>query len=167
MIDLTPLDVRKKKGDFARGIRGYDTSAVDHFLDLAADRMEELVREGSTLRQRAAELGEALDGFRQREQAMNSALVSAQQLGEELRAQASREAELVLREARAEGERIIADAKREAREVAESMRRMQAARIRFLRGFRTVVERQLEEIEAEEERARDAGWSDTADTRKS
>ncbi|MBW3630075.1 MAG: DivIVA domain-containing protein [Gemmatimonadetes bacterium] len=165
MIDLTPLDIRKKKGDFARGIRGYDTSAVDHFLDLAADRMEELVREGSGLRQRVAELAEALDGFRQREQAMNSALVSAQQLGEELRAQAIRESDLVVREARAEGERIMAEAKRQARDAAESMRRIQAGRVRFLRGFRALVERQLEEIEVEEERAREAGWSDAVDTK--
>ena len=27
MIDLTPLDVRKKKGDFRKGLRGYDTTA--------------------------------------------------------------------------------------------------------------------------------------------
>ncbi len=165
MIDLTPLDVRKKKGDFARGIRGYDTGAVDHFLDLTADRMEELVRELATLKQRTAELGEALDGFRQREQAMNSALVSAQQLGEELRAQAVRESDLVLREARAEGERTIAEAKRQAREVYDSMRRAQGARVRFLRGFRTLVERQLEEIEVEEDRAKEAGWSDVGETK--
>ncbi len=32
MIDLTPLDVRKKRGDFRRGLRGYDPEEVDHFL---------------------------------------------------------------------------------------------------------------------------------------
>ena len=37
MIDLTPLDVRKKKNDFPKGLRGYDASAVDHFL---ADRAQ-------------------------------------------------------------------------------------------------------------------------------
>ena len=165
MIDLTPLDVRKKKGDFTRSLRGYDPAAVDHFLDLTADRMEELVREGSTLRQRAAELSDAVEGFRQREQAMNEALISAQQLREEVRTQAAREADLVLREARAEAERIVADARRDAREVAEAMRRAQAARVRFLRGFRSFVERQMEEIEAEEERARESGWSDAAEPR--
>ena len=36
MIDLTPLDVRKKKGDFTRTLRGYDTPTVDQFLDLVA-----------------------------------------------------------------------------------------------------------------------------------
>ena len=92
MIDLTPLDVRKKKGDFARAMRGYEPAAVDHFLDLTADRMEELVRESSTLKQRTAELGESVESFRQREHAMNEALISAQQLREEVRTQASREA---------------------------------------------------------------------------
>jgi cell division initiation protein len=163
MIDLTPLDVRKKKGDFPRAMRGYEASAVDHFLDLAADRMEELVRESSTLRQRTAEMSELLDRFREREQAMNAALVSAQQLGEELRTQAAREADLALREARVEAERIIADARRDAREVADSTRRAQVARVRFLRGFRALVERQLEEIEVEEERAREAGWSEAVE----
>ena len=38
MIDLTPLDVRKKKADFRRGLRGYDIEEVDAFLDLAAER---------------------------------------------------------------------------------------------------------------------------------
>ena len=29
MIDLTPLDVRKKKGDFAKSMRGYEPGPVD------------------------------------------------------------------------------------------------------------------------------------------
>ena len=158
MIDLTPLDVRKKKGDFSKSMRGYEPAGVDAYLELAADRMEELVREISALRQRTAELTEAVEGFRQRESAMNEALISAQQLREEVRTQATREADLALREARVEAERIIAEAKRDAREVADAMRRAHAARLRFLRGFRAFVERQMEEIETEEERAREAGW---------
>ncbi len=40
MIDLTPLDVRKKRGDFGKGLRGYDPQEVDGFLELVAERME-------------------------------------------------------------------------------------------------------------------------------
>ncbi|MFH1765104.1 MAG: DivIVA domain-containing protein, partial [Gemmatimonadota bacterium] len=36
MIDLTPLDVRKKRGDFRRILRGYDPEEVDTFMDLVA-----------------------------------------------------------------------------------------------------------------------------------
>ena len=45
MIDLTPLDVRKKRGDFGKRLRGYDPQEVDTFLELVAERMEVLVQE--------------------------------------------------------------------------------------------------------------------------
>ena len=83
---------------------------------------------------------------------MNDALISAQQLRGDLRAQAEREADLAVREARAEADRIIGDARREASEISESVRRMQISRARYLRSFRAFVERQLEEIHLEEER---------------
>lgn len=157
MIDLTPLDVRKKKGDFSRTLRGYEPAMVDAFLDLAAERMEELVRDNSALRDRLAQMHEALEGFRQREQAMNEALISAQQLREEMRAQSAREAELALREAQGVAERIVLEARREAEGVGESIRRARTSRSRFLRSFRAMLERQLEELQMEEERSDEPG----------
>jgi DivIVA domain-containing protein len=77
MIDLTPLDVRKKKGDFRKVMRGYDPDAVDNFLDEVVGRMEELVRENSSLSARFASMTEAIADYRERERAMNEALVSA------------------------------------------------------------------------------------------
>ena len=152
MIDLTPLDVRKKKGDFRRVMRGYDPEAVDNFLDEVVARMEELVRDNASLHQRVGQMTDAIADYRERERAMNEALVSAQQLREGMREQAQREADLVLREARAEGDRIIADAKRQVTMALEALRRVQAQRVRFLRLFRALVERQLSELEQEEER---------------
>lgn len=152
MIDLTPLDVRKKKGDFRRVMRGYDPEAVDNFLDEVVARMEELVRDNASLNQRVGQMTDAIADYRERERAMNEALVSAQQLREGMREQAQREADLVLREARGEGERIVADAKRQVTFALEALRRVQAQRVRFLRLFRALVERQLSELEQEEER---------------
>lgn len=155
MIDLTPLDVRKKKGDFRRAMRGYDPVVVDDFLDLVAERMEALVRENASLAGRVTSLGESVAAFREREQAMNEALVSAQQLREELREQAARDAELTLREARGDADRLLAEARRQSAAAADALRRIQAQRARYLRAFRTVAERQLAEIEQEEERLRE------------
>ena len=149
MIDLTPLDVKKKKGDFRRAVRGYDTAAVDDFLDTVSARMEELVRENVMAAARLESMTESIGNYRERERAMNEALVSAQQLREEMREQAAREADLVLREARAEGERIVGEARRQATAAAEALRRIQGQRVRFLRLFRTLVERQLQEIESD------------------
>ncbi len=155
MIDLTPLDVRKKKGDFARAMRGYDPARVDEFLDLVAERMEELVRENASLTARADGLAASISEYRDRERALNDALVSAQQIREDMREQAQREADLLLREARAEGDRIVEDAKRQVLTAAEALRRVQGQRTRFLRLFRALVERQLAEVEEEEARFRE------------
>ena len=56
MIDLTPLDVRNKRGDFKKLMRGYDPQEVDVFLEIAAERLEELVRENIVLRERSESL---------------------------------------------------------------------------------------------------------------
>ena len=53
MIELTPLDVRKKRGDFAKALRGYEAQEVDVFLELVAERMEALVKENLQLRERS------------------------------------------------------------------------------------------------------------------
>ena len=160
MIDLTPLDVRKKKGDFRRVVRGYDAASVDDYLDTVAQRFEELVRENAGLSVRVEGMAESIAAYRDRERAMNEALVSAQQLREEMREQAAREADLVLREARAEADRIVGEARRQATMAAETLRRLQGQRVRFLRLFRALVERQLTEIEQEEERTSAVGRGD-------
>lgn len=152
--DLTPLDVKKMKGAFRRSrLGGYDTASVDDFLDQVVHRMEALVRENMEVNARLGSMSEAIAGYRERERAMNEALVSAQQLREDMREQAAREADLVLREARAEAERIVGEARRQATVAADALRRLDGQRSRFLRLFRTLVERQLQEIEQEEERA--------------
>lgn len=160
MIDLTPLDVRKKKGDFSRTMRGYDPARVDEFLDLVAERMEELVRENGALAARVEGLSDSMAEYRDRERALNDALVSAQQIREEMREQTQREGELLLREARGEAERMVEEARRQVSLAAEAVRRLQGQRARFLRLFRALVERQLADIEQEEERIREFARAD-------
>jgi len=186
MIELTPLDVRNKRGDFRRGLRGYEPQEVDAFLETVADRMDVLVREAMSLRERTDELKTRVDRQDARETAVQEALVSAQSLREEIRAQAQREAELHVREAdqeaerkRAEGEEAAGRIRREAEAFAERVRReaeqlgerargeieraldggrreleeLNRSRIRFLRAYRTLLERELDVVELEETRS--------------
>lgn len=152
MIDLTPLEVRKKKDDFERELRGYDRAQVQSFLDVVAERLEALVRENGQLRERSAQLSEAVENFRSRELAMNEALVSAQQLRGEIQERSEREAELIVREARAEGERLVEEARRRVEAQQSALERARSERDRFLRSYRTFLEGQLEEVALEEER---------------
>ncbi|UCF21221.1 MAG: DivIVA domain-containing protein [Gemmatimonadota bacterium] len=152
MIDLTPLDVRKKKGDFRRVVRGYDPELVDDFLDMVAERLEELVKQNVALTERAEHLQEQVASYRERERALNEALVTAQQLRSEAQAQADREAELVRREAQSQAERIIEEGQRSFREIAREIEALQTRRHQFARAFRTLLERYIAELEVEESR---------------
>ncbi len=152
MIDLTPLDVRKKKGDFRRAVRGYDTELVDDFLDMVAERLEELVKQNVALTERSEHLQEQVASYREREKALNEALVTAQQLRTEALAQADKEADLIRREAHGQAERILEEGQRSVRELQREMETLQARRSQFVRAFRTLLERHISDLDIEEPR---------------
>jgi len=174
MIDLTPLDVRKKRGDFTKVLRGYEVQQVDSFLELVAERLEELVKENLTLTERVERLAEQVAAQSGREKAVNDALVTAQQLRVEISNTAEREAEVLRSEARTECDRlraevereahrlridaeaeaqdIVGDAERRVTELHHVMRELERRRARFLTNFRQLLERELDTVEVQEAR---------------
>ncbi|HNV74790.1 MAG: DivIVA domain-containing protein [Gemmatimonadetes bacterium] len=145
---LTPLDIRRY--DFGSALRGYDRARVDQFREQAANEVERLVKQCQALEGKAQGFHEQLRAFRERDKAINEALISAQQLRAEVREQAEREAQLILREARAEAERIVAGAANDARQVQGELEALVRQRRSYLSQLRTMVERQLSDIEAAE-----------------
>lgn len=155
MMDLTPLDVRKKKDDFKRSVRGYDAAQVDNFLDLCAERLEQLVQRDNRQQGELAALRERLGAFEERERALNEALVTAQELREEARTQAERSAELKLREADHEAEAILKRAEAQTESSRRALEDLKVRRTGFLRSLRWSLERFLGELEEEERRIAD------------
>lgn len=143
---LTPLDVRRQ--EFRRSLRGYEPLGVEDFRMRVADELERVSREKSVLEERVAALTEQLRVFRERETAMNEALVAAQQLREETRASAEREAQVIVREAEAEGRRQMDEAGRAQDRAQERMVEIQRQFAGYLAGFRALLERQLAELRA-------------------
>ena len=82
--------------------------------------------------------------------ALNEALISAQQLRGDIREQAAREAQLIIREAKAEGEKIVEQAKNDVRGIQSEMETLVRTRHAFLVQLRMTVQRQLAEIDAAE-----------------
>ena len=152
MIELTPLDVRKKRGDFAKALRGYEAQEVDVFLELVAERMGVLVKENLQLRERSERLGEQVKGQEGREQAVQEALVTAQELRQDVKEQAKREAELLEREARGRIEQMMQEAETLLSERRAALEELERHRTRFLKAFRTLLERELDSVEVESNR---------------
>jgi cell division initiation protein len=158
MIDLTPLDVRKKRGDFAKSLRGYEPREVDHFLEMVADRLEAVVKQNLAFRDQVERLQDKVQGQEGRESAVQNALVTAQELRKDIEDQAQREAELIRREARMEAEGIRAEAAAAADQLRRELLELNRTRERFLRSVRTMLERQLEALEVEEGAPRVKGF---------
>jgi len=152
MIDetfhLTPLDVRRY--EFRRAMRGYEQAQVDEFRQQVADELERVTRVNQDLEAKARGFTEQLRTFRERDKALNDALISAQQLRAEIREQAEREAQLILREARAEAERLQEAMKNEIQSLRDQVASIERTRRSYLAQLRLLVERQLADIEAAE-----------------
>ena len=152
MIDegfhLTPLDVRRY--DFGKALRGYDPQRVEQFREQVATELERLARQTQELEAKGRSFQEQLRSFRERDKALNDALVSAQQLREDIRGQSEREAELILREARSAADRELEQARSDLRRVEEALVSMERSRRAFLAQLRVICERQLAEIAAAE-----------------
>jgi len=151
-MELTPLDVRKKKDDFKRVVRGYEPAQVEGFLEMCAERLDTLVQSEKRLRGDLDAMRERLAAFEERERALNEALVSAQELREEARAQAEKGAELRLREAEQEASAIRQRAEAATEASRRELEELKVRRSGFLRSLRGSLERFLGEIEQEERR---------------
>ena len=142
---LTPHDVRAQ--EFQAGFRGYERAPVDEFKQRVAEELERLLRERLQWEERFKNMQEQLRAFRDRERAMNDALIAAQQLRAETKQQADREAEAIIREAKAEAMRGLAQAHHEEqaiRERADAATRQFAA---YVANFRALLERQQGELD--------------------
>ena len=152
---LTSHDVRAQ--EFQRVLRGYDPVQVDEFKQRMAEEIDRLVRERVQLDERVKGMSDQLKSYRDRERAMNDALVHAQQLRADSQTQTDREREVALREAqtqaegillsaRAEAERLLVDTRAEQQRLLqgnEMVRRQYAA---YLTSYRQLLERQLQEL---------------------
>lgn len=145
---LTPLDVRRF--DFGKALRGYDPERVESFRVQVAEELERLARLNQELESKARGFHEQLKAFRERDKAINDALISAQQLRGEIKEQADREAQLIIREARAEGERQVEAKTVELRRLEEGIAGLERLRRAFLAQIRVLCERQLAEVAAAE-----------------
>ncbi|MCC6490064.1 MAG: DivIVA domain-containing protein [Candidatus Hydrogenedentes bacterium] len=96
---VTPSDIFSKQFK-RRSFGGYDPKDVDDFLERVADALENLIVQVRVLKEKNEEQRKSLQEFRDLEGALRGALVASQQLGDDMRESAKREAHVMLEEAK-------------------------------------------------------------------
>ena len=146
---LTPLEIQNKK--FNKEFRGYNPDDVDQFMQEAAKNYERLLQENMDLKENVERLATKLEHYQHMETTLHSTLVIAQETAEEVKLNAKRECELMMKEMEVRGQRMLDDAASKVRrmnvEYEELRKHAQVFRIRQ----KTLLAAQLEMLKKDEE----------------
>ncbi|EIT85012.1 cell-division initiation protein DivIVA [Fictibacillus macauensis ZFHKF-1] len=147
-MPLTPLDIHNK--EFTRGFRGYNEDEVNEFLDKVIKDYESVIREKQGLEETVAKLEEKLDYFKNIEDTLNKSILIAQETGEEVKRNATKEARLIVKEAEKNADRIINEALSKSRKVSMDIEEIKKQANVYRTRFRMLIEAQLEMLKNDE-----------------
>ncbi len=126
MQNLTPLEIQKQV--FARALKGYNPDEVRGYLSLVAEEIERLVKDVDRLSRENAMLRDELDDHSQRERILKDTLLSAQKVSEDVKSNARKEAELIVKDAELLSERVIAQAMQRVSEIERTIQDLKIER---------------------------------------
>jgi cell division initiation protein len=147
-MPLTPLDIHNK--EFSRGFRGYDEDEVNEFLDQIIKDYEILLREKKELEETLGSMNERLGHFTNIEETLNKSIVIAQEAGEEVRRNASKEAKLIVKEAEKNADRIVNESLSKARKIAMEIEELKKQSKVFRTRFKMLIEAQLDLLSSDD-----------------
>lgn len=156
---ITPIEIQQHQ--FKTRMLGYDTRAVDHFLEMLADELERLHKQNNELKESLARTRTALEQIRDREKALQETLMTAQQVTEELKNNARKEAEIMIAEAHLEGEQVVRDAGERRGQLISEIQELKRQKIAFESSLRAMIDGHLKLLDMDilqlEEDDRQAG----------
>ena len=161
-MDISPEEIRSRKFKL-RWVSGYDMDEVEAFLNTAASAFETLVKENESLRGKLAEMDGELTDIGRRRKLLEDALVSAQRVIHDMKANAMKEAENVLKEAENQADRWIADANSQVSEIKRELRELTSLRKDYEVKFRFMLESHKEQLEAMRSTENENGQKSTLD----
>lgn len=110
---LTPQDVTNREFDKAV-FGGYDIAAVDKFLEELFQDYSALYRDNATLKSKLKVLVDKVEEYRNTEDAMHLALLTAQKTARKMTDDAQEQSDQILAEARAKADSLLEQAEKDA-----------------------------------------------------
>ncbi|WP_346354567.1 DivIVA domain-containing protein [Azotosporobacter soli] len=147
---LTPLDIHNK--EFRRGFRGYNEQEVDEFLDRVIKDYEQLYRDNIEIKENMERLSSKLEHYQHMEGTLHNTLLIAQETAEEVKLNAKKETELMLKETQVLAQKLSDEAAHRVRKLETEQEELQKQIHVYRTRMRTLVQAQLELLkDAEDE----------------
>ena len=144
-MEITPNDIKAR--EFARVMRGYDTTEVTAFLEQVADEYAALIKDRNEMERQLQELEKELKGYRELDRNIRDSLVNAQGSAGTIREDARKEAELIVREAEVKAEALIVSSCTRLEGMKNDLEMLRLERKAYLKKFRHLMDSQQELLE--------------------
>ncbi|MBH0190093.1 MAG: DivIVA domain-containing protein [Nitrospira sp.] len=148
---ITPLDIQQMV--FKASFRGYDKEEVNRFLEELAQTVESLNRDNAVQREKIILLEQQLAELKRTEATLSSTLLSAQSLAEDVRRNAQREADLLIKEAELKAGELIRQARVELTDAQRDLSSLQKQRLLMVERLRASLRMFARMLEVEEQEA--------------
>jgi cell division initiation protein len=135
---ITPLDIQQKQ--FPMKFRGFDVEEVYAFLEVVREEMEELLRENASLKENVQRAANHIKEYKDMETTLRETLMTAQQMVEDYKTNARKEAELVIREAEIRADELIKDAQEKVIKIHEDIVDLKGIRRHFKEELKRLIE---------------------------
>lgn len=145
---ISPLEIQQK--NFKTKLRGFDMEEVYGFLEIVREEMEDLLRENSNLKENIQRAESQIKEYRDMETTLRETLMTAQQMVEDYKINARKEAELLVREAESKADSVIKEAHERVIKIHEDITDMKGIRRHFREELKRLVEGHLRMLETDE-----------------
>jgi len=149
-MKITPLDIQQQqfKGKLFGGL---DQEDVDAFLQTVSQELEDLSRENSDLKEQVRRNTEAMTEMSSREVQLRDTMLAAQRISEEMKANAQKEATLIISEAELKAERILADADNKLAQLGSQIQDLRREKLQFEMALKSLLDTHYKMITLNEE----------------
>ena len=142
---ITPLDIQQK--NFPVKFRGFDVEEVYAFLEIIREEMEELLRENANLKENVQRSDNHIKEYKDMEATLRETLVTAQQMVEDYKSNARKEAELLIKEAELKADSLIRDAQEKVIKIHEDIVDLKGVRRHFKEELKRLIENHTRMLE--------------------
>ena len=148
-MKISPMDIQRQA--FGRRMRGLDADEVRAYLNIVAEEVATQQMERDRLHHEVQEVRSLLDEHRQRETILKNTLLMAQRVSEEIKENARKQGETVVKEAEIQSDRLIELAQSRAHEVERGILDLRAHRTALRTDVRALITRLTRILDLQEE----------------
>lgn len=151
-MDITPQDILNH--EFNSRLKGFDPEEVKNFMIVISEAFENIISEKEELKKELKVKNEELQKLKKREDILRDTLIAAQKFSAEIKNNANKEAEILIREAELKAEDIISNAISRQNSIREEIRTLKLKRneiendiIKMLNSLKELIESYKKEDE--------------------